>query len=105
MSELSERRALEAYPPTHKVSDGRVKRVQSDKVDTSEGVRTIYRRGYERAEEDLRLTWHDIQDIVRIADMMVNNFEYDKVKSMGEEGYYTEILKRFNKEKYGNTQE
>lgn len=45
------------------------------------------------------LTWQDIQHIVRIADTICNSLEYDKIKKMGEEGYYTEILDRFNKEK------
>lgn len=42
------------------------------------------------------LTWRDVQRIVQIADNLCNNLEYDKVKRMGEEGYYTEILNRFN---------
>jgi hypothetical protein len=51
------------------------------------------------------LTWRDMQRIVKIADHLCNSLEYDKIKKMGEEGYYTEILEQFNKEKYGNTQE
>ena len=43
-----------------------------------------------------KLTWQDIQRIVKIADNLCNNLEYDKVKRMGEEGYYTEILNQFN---------
>lgn len=42
------------------------------------------------------LTWRDVQRIVQIADNLCNNLEYDKVERMGEEGYYTEILNRFN---------
>lgn len=48
------------------------------------------------------LTWRDIQSIVKIADRLCNSLEYDKIKKMGEEGYYTEILDRFNKEKKVN---
>lgn len=54
---------------------------------------------------DNKFTWRDVQRIVQIADHLCNSLEYDKIKKMGEEGYYTEILERFNKEKYGNTQE
>ena len=45
------------------------------------------------------LTWRDIQSIVRIADNLLNSLDYEKIKKMGEEGYYTEILNRFNKER------
>lgn len=45
------------------------------------------------------ITWRDVQSIVRIADNLLNSLDYDKIKKMGEEGYYTEILNRFNKEK------
>lgn len=45
-----------------------------------------------------KITWRDIQTIVRIADNLLNSLEYEKIKKMGEEGYYTEILNRFNKE-------
>ena len=48
------------------------------------------------------LTWRDMQSIVKIADHLCNSLEYDKIKKMGEEGYYTEILDRFNKEKIVN---
>lgn len=44
------------------------------------------------------LTWRDVQSIVRIAGNLLNTLDYDKIKKMGEEGYYTEILNRFNKE-------
>ena len=70
-----------------------------------EGLKEEYKKGYEQAQKDLELSWRDIQHIVKIADHLCNSLEYDKIKKMGEEGYYTEILERFNKEKYGNTQE
>ena len=58
----------------------------------------------ELAREELikdasKLKWQDIQRIVQIADHLCNSLEYDKIRDMGEEGYYTEILDRFNKEK------
>lgn len=45
------------------------------------------------------LTWRDVQCIVRIADNLLNSLDYSKIKKMGEEGYYTEILNRFRKER------
>lgn len=50
-------------------------------------------------EKANQLTWKDIQAIVRIADSLLNSFDYEKVRKMGEEGYYTEILNQFNKQK------
>lgn len=67
-------------------------------------ARGAFVKGYEQAQKDLELSWRDMQRIVKIADYLCNSLEYDKIKKMGEEGYYTEILERFNKEKYGNTQ-
>lgn len=43
-----------------------------------------------------KLTWQDIQRIVQIADNLCNSLDYEQVLRMGEEGYYTEILNRFN---------
>lgn len=42
------------------------------------------------------LTWKDIQRIVKIADNLCNSLDYEKIKAMGEQGYYTEILNIFN---------
>lgn len=58
----------------------------------------------ELAREELmkdasKLKWQDIQRIVQIADHLCNSLEYDKIRDMGEEGYYTEILNRFKKDK------
>ena len=52
-----------------------------------------------KPEKANQLTWKDIQAIVRIADSLLNSFDYEKVRKMGEEGYYTEILNQFNKQK------
>lgn len=64
-----------------------------------------YRKVEKDAPNESDLSWRDMQRIVKIAGHLCNSLEYDKIKKMGEEGYYTEILERFNKEKYGNTQE
>ena len=45
--------------------------------------------------EHKELTWKDIRKIVQIADQMLNSLDYAQILRMGEEGYYTEILKRF----------
>ena len=42
------------------------------------------------------LTWQDIQRIVKIADNLCNSLDYEQILKMGEKGYYTEILNRFN---------
>jgi hypothetical protein len=42
------------------------------------------------------LTWRDVQRIVQIADNLCNSLDYEQVLRMGEKGYYTEILNRFN---------
>lgn len=60
--------------------------------------------GYHRAEEDLALTWEDVQQIVTIADATLSrwldehrstNFDSDEelLKS-----YYREVLEKYNKE-------
>lgn len=43
-----------------------------------------------------KLTWQDIRKIVQIADRFLNSLDYEQIMRLGEEGYYTEILKRFN---------
>lgn len=44
------------------------------------------------------LTCRDVQRIVQIAGNLCNSLDYYQVLRMGEEGYYTEILKRFNEQ-------
>jgi hypothetical protein len=89
MSRAKEK-ALEAYPID----------LYNDEYDRRR--RAGFEKGYEQAQKDLELSWRDMQHIVRIADHLCNSLEYDKIKKMGEEGYYTEILDRFNKEKIVN---
>ena len=45
------------------------------------------------------MTWQDIRRIIRITNNLLNRLDYAKIKEMGEEGYYTEILNRFNEGK------
>ncbi len=91
-------KALEAFPISFSERMG----YRSDTIPNER--RNAFEKGYEQAQKDLELSWRDMQRIVKIADYLCNSLEYDKIKKMGEEGYYTEILERFNKEKYGNTQ-
>lgn len=58
---------------------------------------TAFGDGFAFGVNASKLTWQDIQRIVKIADNLCNSLEYDKVKRMGEKGYYTEILNQFNK--------
>lgn len=59
----AEERALEAYPPKFTKQKRYSKRVQSEKIDVHQSVRTIYIKGYHQAEKDLELTWEDIHKI------------------------------------------
>lgn len=45
----------------------------------------------------MTLTWKDIRSIVQISNNLLNSLDYDKIKKMGEEGYFTEILNTYNK--------
>ena len=94
----AEEQALKFYPVLFSERQG------YDKTNIQKERRNAFENGYEQAQKDLELSWRDMQRIVKIADHLCNSLEYDKIKKMGEEGYYTEILERFNKEKYGNTQ-
>ena len=85
MSKRAEERAWEVYP----LNQG----------GESSTERIAYMDGYTQAEKDMKfyeLSWRDVQSIIRIADNMCNTLDYEKVKRMGEEGYYSEVLKRFN---------
>ena len=44
--------ALKAYPPTFSKGGRYPKRVQSERVDTHQPIRTIYIKAYEQAEKD-----------------------------------------------------
>lgn len=80
----AEERAWEAYPSeSHWFNENRA----------------AYVKGYEQAEEDLTLTWQDIQRIVKIADQMVDEDEDGRLLTMGEEEYYKEVLQLFKEGK------
>ena len=47
----------------------------------------------------MALTWKDIKSIVGISNQVLNTLDYGKIKELGEEGYFTEILNQFNRQK------
>ena len=53
-----------------------------------DGIRSIYAKGYRKAEKDLELTWKDIKTIDRLLNQCV---DYSNP--------YQEVLKRFNAQK------
>lgn len=70
-----------------------------------ENSRQLFIQGYEYAEKDLALTWRDIKDIVSIADDLNPSHGHDIEHLLSEfqteEGFYKEVLKRFNKKRDG----
>ena len=89
----AEEAALMAYPSTHSTGKRDAKRIQSELVDTHQTQRTIFKKGYKRAEKDLVLTWQDIKTIVELADDLVQD---DSVTETEEE-YFKAVLDAFNK--------
>ena len=60
--------------------------------------------GYEQAEKDLELTWEDIADILDVTDVIANDDSMEeRLKTMSEEEYCREVLKRFKDLKNGTT--
>ena len=52
--------------------------------------------GYHQAEKDLELTWKDIADILDVTDIIANDDSMEeRLKTMSEEEYCQEVLKRF----------
>ena len=53
--------------------------------------------GYHQAEKDLALSWKDIADILDVTDVIANDDSMEeRLKTMSEEEYCKEVLKRFN---------
>jgi len=56
--------------------------------------------GYHQAEKDLELTWEDIADILDVTDVIANDDSMEeRLKTMSEEEYCQEVLKRFKGQK------
>lgn len=88
-------RALEAYPPKYVEQERHSKRVQSEKVDTHQPIRTIYIKGYNQAEKDFELTWEDVREMCKQSVLV----EIDLGGLVSDERHYTEVLKRFKERK------
>lgn len=85
----AEQAALEAYP-----------HYTAENLNDVIKARKFFAKGYELAEKDLALTWEDIKKISRILDIMVDDDLKGEIpKEWGEEEYYEEVLRRFNKAK------
>ena len=58
------------------------------------------KHGYHQAEKDLELTWKDIADILDVTDVIANDDSMEgRLKTMSEEEYCQEVLKRFKTKK------
>ena len=89
----AEDRALEAFPLKN---DGDSR----GSYDSNIVKRIIYKQGYEQAEKDLELTWEDIAGILDVTDVIANDDSMEEcLKTMSEEEYCQEILKRFKENK------
>ena len=42
------------------------------------------------------MKWQDIRRIIQIHSNLLNSLDYEQINKMGEEGYYSEILKRYD---------
>ena len=91
----AEERALEAYPP--KMRYVGIDSVKDDrKIDVNKPMRDRYVKAYHQAEKDLELTWEDIADILDVTDVIANDDSMEeRLKTMSEEEYCQEVLKRF----------
>jgi hypothetical protein len=85
----AEKRALEAYPKETRDISGFV-------FGYPQYMRDLYSEGYSQAEEDLELSWKDIEKICIIAK------EVHQFRGFWSEHVYQEILKRFKEKKNGN---
>lgn len=45
------------------------------------------------------MTWQDIRRIIQIADNFLNSLDYEQIMKLGEKGYFTEILRRYEQDK------
>ena len=65
-----------------------------------DAVEGQYEKGYKQAEKDLELTWEDIDIILDITDIIANDDAMEEsLKTMSQEEYCKEVLKRFKKQK------
>ena len=58
--------------------------------------------GYQQAEKDLELTWEDIPEIFGISEELKTSWWFrdnEQTKLIGTQGFWEEVLKRFNKQR------
>ena len=98
----AEERALEVYPKMSRITEhhGIIPADYKSHYigDANEEKRIGFIEGYHQAEKDLALTWEDIENILDITDVIANDDSMEeRLKTMSEEEYCQEVLKRFNK--------
>ena len=72
-------------------------------ADIEELCRFFYIKGYQQAEKDLELTWEDVADILDVTDIIANDDSMEvRLKTMSEEEYCQEVLKRFKEKRNDN---
>lgn len=59
-------------------------------------VRRAFRQGYRQAEQDLALTWEDMQIINQMISAVDIDFSDDQYCTVPDQKFYEEVLKRFN---------
>ena len=66
-------------------------------------IENTFNNGYHQAEKDLELTWKDIAGILDVTDIIANDDSMEeRLKTMSEEDYCQEVLKRFKERKDGS---
>jgi len=64
--------------------------------EAQEAKQAYFIEGYHQAEKDLELSWKDISDILDVTDAIANDDSMEeRLKTMSEEEYCQEVLKRF----------
>lgn len=89
MSKRAEEAALKAYPKLKcKRSDWVEYQVKRGE-DLNESNREIFRKGYEQAEKELKLTWLDFSDIHSIFEQLQHQYGYDYFREIMEQNNWT----------------
>ena len=64
--------------------------------EAQEAKQAYFIEGYHQAEKELKLSWKDITDILNATDAIANDDSMEeRLKTMSEEEYCQEVLKRF----------
>lgn len=68
-------------------------------VDIASVCVATYKKGFVTGYKNAQLSCDDIKIIVRIADEMFHEYSHDELVAMGQQSYYSEVLKRYKREK------